>query len=588
MRDKLSTSFLIFLFGLFFSFFSSLAQAKDHPGLPSQTWRCLKLEKYQGEVKPEGVNHHRVALSAEGLPANKDIYIVGCVATADSLKCTTGNNDYDQKLGFGKDNYTSLQNSTTPPLPYNLIVDGGSRKKTSSDGKLEKTIAASWTKGVTEHSFYGVLINEPEMLPGTAKSLQYGTFEFNQDAAKCTTVKWDPYGRVFDSQSLEPISGVSIAILDTNKNQVLIPGNPQTTQVDGAFNFLVEPGDYLLSPAVPSGYSFSNNPNLHPNYIKAYFDIYKPGEIITEKAGYPEHRDIPLDPTGRPPFHSNPTMITYGDLRLGNKTKFEGKISHPLSTVSLMTETTKQEIGKTSADKFGFWEIVLNAKEIPQEEEVIANITKVDLTANQTQSFLPRLFFKLFKKVFAQNLQTAKKRVVFHPIFNHLEGYAYDEKNNPIANALVKVKLKMSDSVYYQTTADSQGYFVIPKENLPIFEYYLEFQSQGKKPVQKTTDQFAQNNRQYLAANRINLMTATKNNTPIVLPRKTTTSTTEAESPVSLPTNTTNPSPAENPNAKKTQNLLLPILFLLLIITTAGGILFYLKKKKESKNLNNL
>ena len=576
MQNKLSTTFLIVLSILLFSTLPPFVQGQTGPGLPSQTWRCLKWEKYKGDVKPGGINHHRATLTGDDFPTNQDIYIVGCVDTAEGLKCTSGNNDYDQTLGFGENNYTNLQNNTTSPLPYGFIVDGGS-KRTLPDGKLE-AIAASWTKKGTDHSFYAVWINEPDLTnKGEGTSLQYGTFQFRQDTSLCSAVRWDPYGRIFDSQSLEPLPNINISLLDQNKNRVLIPNNPQTTQADGSFNFLVEPGSYFLSPNFPAGYTFNTTPNLHPNYIKAYFDIYKPNDVIVEKAGQPEHRDIPLDPSGTSPFRSEATMITYGHLRLETEIKYEGKISHPLSLVSLYGEKSSQEIGKTTADKFGFWEIKVDSKEIPQDEGLIPKITKVDLTQSQTNRLLQNLFSKLTKNIFAQSLQTASKKVIFQPLLGYVEGYAYDNKGNPTPQAEVKVKLKMSNSVYYQTSADEKGHFIIPPQNLPIFEYYLEFQSPNTtKAVQKTTSEFAQKNSQYLTANRINLMTATKKSIPVVFSSERIT--TPPQRPKSSIINQSkNEKQEEVPAGSKT--LIYVGLLLLTAAVIGGGIFIYLKKK---------
>lgn len=573
MENKLSITFLIILSIILFPIIYSPVQGQTGPGLPSQTWHCLKWKIYKGDVKPGGINHHRATLTGDGFPINQDIYIVSCVDTAEGLKCTTGNNDYDLRLGFGENNYTSLQNSTTLPLPFGFVVDGGS-KRTLPEGKLE-VIAASYTRTSTDHSFYGVTINEAETREGRGASLQYGTFKFKQDTDKCTAVRWDPYGRIFDSQSLEPLSNVKISILNNNKDRVPIPNNPQTTQADGSFNFLVEPGTYYLLPEIPSGYSFLAQPNLHPNYIKAYFDIYKPDEIIIEKAGQPKHRDIPFDPAGNPPFRGEPTLITYGHLRLETQTKYEGKISHPLSIIALIGETNNQEIAKATADKFGFWEIKLESKEIPQNEGLTPKISKVDLTSNQTGAFLPTIFSKLFKKVFAQPWQTASKKVVFQPLLSYVEGYAYDDKDNPIPKAKVNVKLKMSNSVYYQTTADENGYFAIPPEDLPIFEYYLEFKAPNSAAsVKRETSQFAEKNTQYLAANRINLMTATKKNIAV------SSVTTQGKPPAQhTPLQTEAVTPSSTEKLKGENRGLLFFLFLVVGLLGMGATMFFYFKK---------
>jgi len=243
-------------------------------------------------------------------------------------------------------------------------------------------------------------------------------------------------------------------------------------------------------------------------------------------------------------------------------------------------ETSNQEIAKTTADKFGFWEIKVENKAIPQKEGLIPKITKVDLTSNQLGKIFHQFFSKLAKVVFAQPLQTASKKVIFQPILSYIEGYAYDEQGKPIPKASVLVKLKMSDGVYYQTRADEKGYFAIPPQNLPIFEYYLEFQSPTAiRSIKTTTAEFAKKNSQYLAANRINLMTATKKNQPVAFssPRLTT-SAQQPESSVINQNKNENRPPA--PAGSKISIFI--GLLLLTLAAMAGGIFFYLKKKSTN------
>ena len=139
---------------------------------------------------------------------------------------------------------------------------------------------------------------------------QQGTFTFED--TKCVSIEWDPYGRVFDSQSLEPIPGVQVGLFDNLNPQQLTQttNNPQIIQQDGTFNFLSKAGTYYLNVLqMPSGYSFVANPRLNANYGKAYSQrngspsIYKPGQPIVETAGNPQHRDIPLDPGNSSPSH---------------------------------------------------------------------------------------------------------------------------------------------------------------------------------------------------------------------------------------------------------------------------------------------
>ncbi len=201
-------------------------------------------------------------------------------------------------------------------------------------------------------TFYGVTIGDDALLVGKGPAQKLGTAPFSElVTTKCVSISWntvfpppspslsechdsvaneqtefcrknDPFGIVFDSQSLEPLPNIKVTIFDKNKNKYFLPGltNPQTTLADGLFNFLVEPGVYYLSTSLPDGYKFIANPNLHPNYVKIYHkidgtnSIYKPDEPVAElidtpeevAAGKPdmEHRDIPLDPGAGAPYNS--------------------------------------------------------------------------------------------------------------------------------------------------------------------------------------------------------------------------------------------------------------------------------------------
>ena len=258
------------------------AQAQE-----SQTWRCLKNEPYEGPIMPGGKTDHRLKISGDisGMP--QEVYIVGCIKVGNQDKCTSGDNISDGKLSLEKDSSHSY-----------IVADGNPQNILAGTTTLE-TIVYSRSVETTTHSFHAVFINDPSSVnEGQGSSLQYGTFKFKQDTSKCTAVRWDPYGRVFDAQTLKPIAGVRISLLDENKKLVSLPGlkNPTITNSQGMFHFLVEPGSYILKPKPPEGYQFSTNSDLNPNYKKIYPNIYKPGEIIVEYPGKAELRDIPLAP----------------------------------------------------------------------------------------------------------------------------------------------------------------------------------------------------------------------------------------------------------------------------------------------------
>ncbi|MBI4009051.1 carboxypeptidase regulatory-like domain-containing protein, partial [Candidatus Roizmanbacteria bacterium] len=371
-----------------------------------------------------------------------------------------------------------------------------------------------------------------------------------------------------------------------NKLLVILKGllNPQKTEVDGQFNFSVaiKPGTtrtFYLDPIplAPLTHTFTATPNLHPNYSKAYSDLYKPDEAIVEAAGIPEHRDIPLDPGGGAPFRSTPEVITIDSVNFGSQTRYEGTISHPLSIVTLVGKNS-QEVARATADKNGAWEIVLDNAKIPQDSSLQVNIIKVDITTLASKSKNTNLAaFKNFVTKFLQNVGFLNGQVLaqdttaeFQPILSYVEGYAYDSSGQVIPNAIVKIKLEMSDSVYYQTNADEKGFFTLLSRNLPILTYYLEFTHpvSGKSTVMSTSE-FVQKNQSYLAENNVNLMTASKNGQSV----NPTIPVTNTQSQNLAPT-----VPVASTNSQL--NLILTLVVLVVILGVAGGVLLYIKKKE--------
>lgn len=575
---KIKVFFLFILsLSLFLYLTASKAEGQFDPTLKPTTWRCLETEKYSGSIKPDGNSDHRALLKGAGFPTNQPVYIVGCVQTNDDFKCTSGNNTYDQNLGFGQENYTKLNTSNESPFPYWFVVDGGA-EKTLPDGRVE-VVVRSATRDGTEHSFYGVTIGETILVSAErANTLQYGTFKFEPGTSTCKGVRWDPYGRVFDSQSLEPLPDAIVTIYtkqDQNKVKLILPGlpNPITTEADGAFNFLVEPGTYYLSALKP-GYIFSEAPNLHPNYTKAYppSAIYRAdpqagdpltgGEIV-ELAGQAEHRDIPLDPGSNEPYRAKPTTISYGTIRIGSSMKIEGKVSHPLTKVSFVQNGN--QLIETAADTWGFYQVFIETSDLAPGISIGVVYTKVDLTASPF-SLLNK---PLFAKVYAQDKEPD---LIIEPIPRYIEGYAYDKAGNVLPSAEVRVKLKMSDAVVHATFADENGFFFILPENLPVVSFYLEFiKPNTTTPIKFTPSEFAAQNKEYLEGNNIDLMAAKVGDQSLLPPEQEVEQ--EAVSKVS-------PTSTQEEKAAQRSTILLIIILTVGFVAVGTALYIYFRKKQ--------
>lgn len=471
----------------------------------SMTWKCLKAEKTARS------NYGETKLTGEGLPTGADIYIVGCVQ-GETFYCTTGNDNLDSMLRISKG-----------ASGYVFVAKNGNPIKLTSENL--STLVESRTPTVMTHVFYAVYAGDYNNYPGEGGTIQYKRFDMEQDYTKCVAIRWDPYGRVFDSQSLEPIPGINIHISDKNRKNINIPGviNPLTTNPAGFFNFYVEPGEYYLEPESVEGYAFSASPNINPNYNKIYSNLYKPNEPIFEVAGSAQHRDIALDPGFNQPLRNSPKEISFNILpgRGTTQTKVIGEVSHPLTRVELYQETNK--IGETIADKFGYYEVLIDNEKIKQEMPIIPKLTKIDLYSStksaSNKNLVTRImnylvgFFKPRSTKADPPKSVTGSSLISTP--HYLEGYVYDKNKQIMSGAMVDVIVKMSDQPHYQTITDENGLLIIGPNNLPIFEYYLKITPQNGQTYTMTTYEFINKNKDYLDSNQINLINATKNNLPV-------------------------------------------------------------------------
>ena len=256
----------------------------------------------------------------------------------------------------------------------------------------------------TRHKFYAIgdapIIIEPgkggiEAENKTQQVGQVSNFEFSQTQGsdqECVGVYWDPFGRVFDAVSLEPISGVNVSLFQSpSRRLALLPINPALTDKAGIYNILVDTeDDYYLNVTVPATHSFTENVDLNPRYGLVYSHIYSPGEVFHEKSlpqSIPEdfdfgpyHHDIPLQPKGEPYRQAVAEVIedSLNQADMGSFVNYSGRVTFPMAQVCLVGETSGV-VDCVNADKYGNFRLNVDKLSIPQEFMEI-KVEKVNLT----------------------------------------------------------------------------------------------------------------------------------------------------------------------------------------------------------------
>lgn len=534
---KIKTMFVLLLTLFVSTLLSPLIESAQSNAVLEKTVKCLKNRPedkgntasltWHDPPTPQSLPKY---LTGTFLPGST-VYTVACIGTGEGRKCGTGNKALDDELfngtiGLGRGDY---QINVTFNKPKQEVDNTGI---INVDAVVGGTAA---NRG--SYEFFGVEVTQKvdTTIPGQG-ALQQGVFKFietgAQDCAKLSWTHHDPYGIVFDSMSLEPLGNVVVTINDeTGKplenNPVLM--NKKPTGEDGVFNYLVPPGKYIMTVQLPTGYTFSATPKsnvnmatvydfIDENDAKSHCTIYKPGEVIDEKADLPECRNIPLEPATVAPRVKDPISISYSlEKDLDNEVyRIQGKVSHPLAMVTAqqtISATQKVELAKIESNHSGYYTLEIPlASVLPDAPiEVVFKKSPLMEIGTQTRSFFNSLIGILIKSVHAQN----KNTLILDQLPTYLEGYAFDEKQQIIPEATIQVILKNGGSVYYQTKADVNGYFYIAPKNLPSSQLNLEFSLSFVKPngmkVPYKIYEFTKSNKYYFTKEGINLLTGMKN-----------------------------------------------------------------------------
>ncbi len=593
---------------------------------------AVRCDKENSGCRVKGGNdplrEHRARLTVkpgESIIPDTKTYIFECFAFDGQTLCTTGNKNLDQVF-FGEDRYSiinkkmegnrchspgvgyefeGLINSSTgdtilSQAQINQPLDKDAYPLSSVGSTLPPLEWQSCSASMKERQFKGFnliyIAPQPTVEPigeGEQPSQKLGTFVFDQaanpetDSKTCVGITWDPYGRVFDSQTLEPILGANVQLLKKRSNSLFTPvnpydpedvpssalTNPYKTKDDGFFSFIVPDGTYKL--ALPSELNpdfalISDISIINPSYAKIYSDIYpaSTGEEIIQK-GSIQHRDIPIDTKGKqseikPAFldyfydanHQKGQIYVYGRVNLPfTKLHAFTQVKNPLTS----TPVRSRLLSTQQADKMGKFEFVFDTKQFSWDEyfgEI--ELEKVDLKTLETTGI---------------TMSTP-----FEPIFPELEGIAYDTNGYPLPNTKVEIYLPFGNKPATSTTTDANGHFSLSSNQLPFTSYSIRYKTQQGDLKIKTSDFFI-DNADYLTTQKknLNISTALHESITNQLQKQPKTGQTDYS-----PLSTQQKQKKTTQSSPQSQILILIIIIFLLLVTTIMFAIGYSKNKKPS------
>ncbi len=583
-----------FFFSIFFLLFFVPPLFLVNAQQQSQRWVCLNAE-------PAESHSANVSVDPEiKLIANSQTYVFECIANSE---CTSGNSGVDQQV-FGADTLGILNtkydyNFEGSTLPSNPLMSDG-------EGNIPTFTWQSST--TTSHDRRWLALNyfdpAPAATTGEDKTQQVGTFSFESvvNQSDCISLSWDPYGRVFDSKTLEPVSNAIVTLskkrssgFETVKQTDVLGGNilnPQTTKEDGGFSFVVPDGIYKLDVS-NSNYVFPEKiVNLQSNYSKIYSDIYpdQTGEEIVQQ-GTIQHRDIPLRQVLTGSETTVKVMEYFQDLDKATSTVIiKGRVSHPFAKIkaySLKPDPATQENVRyrplpetVSADQLGNFILKVDQSQFePTESFGEITVEKVDLTQpGLVERFQQWLYGFMAGKVSAQTLIASSVRL--EPIPNHLEGYAFDAAGNVLPNSTVSIYLSFSNKPSYQTKTDDKGYYQISSEFLPSMPYRIAYTTPTGRVVKTSTSKFIAQNNDVITASDIKINQFVNKEGKVVPPPEKTPGIANGEksSGQNLPANGSSKSFLGTSFSATTLALILTIIVLFVLVT---AIVVFMKKRKE-------
>ncbi|GIW63903.1 MAG: hypothetical protein KatS3mg091_705 [Patescibacteria group bacterium] len=508
-------------------------------------------------------------------PLDQDIYIVGCVFENDSYVCSPGLSDKSKnadnikaelaRLGF------IIRSGQTDNLDTHQfeLQKGKTNPIITKDGNID-LIVRSYTADGSGHAFFGIYEKKPNNIgDGSNRTPQLEQINFKQAAVDCADIFWDPEGYVFDAKTLMPIPNIDVYIYSVKGSQIIPvasrPGfdNPFKTVWDGSFFFYVEPDIYTLDIQSDSyefpvditqvNPQFRNSDHGYKCDVPGY-DLYTDRLQLDETKGKMIRCDIPLLSKNSGQTQTVRSYMIFNQALAAEetKTKVSANVWPLNASFSVIQENEfgyQTVLATARAEKGGFTVIINNSlinPELPLYIVLSSTVNKTSVTeTNQTADkqdnqqnngseqgsdntqFTPgspllNWIKNLVSKAFSLNVsaQTNDSFDRFsarpmYPVLQYLEGVAYDDSNNPIPNAVIKIIDKASNQEILRVQADENGFFKIPPAYLPMFEYYLNIEASDGRTFAYTTTEFVNMNKDYLNTVKLDLVRARRNGVQI-------------------------------------------------------------------------
>ncbi|MCX7997053.1 MAG: carboxypeptidase-like regulatory domain-containing protein [Patescibacteria group bacterium] len=433
------------------------------------------------------------------LDASKPVFLVECVMegtdeTNASYRCTTGDSALDLQNGLttdGKPNFQHLKDLYG--YTATLYTAEGTRRVGSIDlvqPLLDDSVVLDeyeWETTTTKptSSVFMLMYDEQNAnaaLSGDKTSQKQSKLSFVEN---CTLII-DPYGRVFDRVTLEPLSDADLVVLTKEASPDSRPIARQTTREDGVFSFLLQPGTYRMTVARP-GYTFPAFLEPREGYKPAYENLHR-GEPFTVQDRLLLF-DVPMEPANsgvsiKYARANKPKLMEHFQSigKAGETYRVQGRVSHSRSLVAVYAGIFRngeivrgRRISYTQADGYGRFTLEFPLSVLNRNETIYG----IKITKNS----------KIFR---IQGAEESFTRI--DPVLHEIVGTAFDSSGNRLPGATVKIRIPHAETPYRTVIADREGRFRIAAEDLPPVGYSLEYETLSGVRKSIDTGQFLAQN----------------------------------------------------------------------------------------------